>query len=63
MPVTPDLKPNEVEVTMPCPVAGCKAVTTCAWHESAKEQMGFVKNRQRQLMIKSHNEGKHSVKQ
>lgn len=62
MPVTPNLQPDEFEITAICPVGACLAQTTCAFSRQVLTQASYIKDAKEQMMktiIKAHENGKH----
>lgn len=64
MPITKDLKPDEFEFTMLCPVGVCLAQHTYAFNKDLKNHLAQLKSAKENAMrltIKAHKEGKHNV--
>lgn len=62
-PITPDLKPDEFELTVTCPVGACYAQCTFAFsREVLKENADFrkqIKQNNLDMATKQHNDGRH----
>lgn len=61
MSIVSDLKENEYEVTIDCPVVGCPAKTTCAFDLIAKTKPKEVNRKMLEVIMRSHQEGRHNV--
>lgn len=62
MPRTPDLKPDEFEITTVCPIGGCLAHHTFAFKKELlnnRKEFAAAKTRFFEQTKKTHNEGKH----
>lgn len=67
MSITPNLKPDEFEVTILCPVGACRVQSTFAFHKDLLKEpnasMVEAKRRINQMSIDAHKEGKHNGRQ
>lgn len=65
MSVTPDLKPNEFELTVTCPTGACFAQYTCGYNRLVLEQnASFRKQIKKQMLddvTKQHTDGRHNT--
>lgn len=59
MPVTPDLQPDEFELTFECKHQGCDIKTTFAYHKDARQYIGEVRKNARRLVEEAHINGRH----
>lgn len=66
MPVTPDLKDNEFEITVLCPIGACLFQHTYAYDNGLLElpasDLIDVKGRITEMVTKAHKEGGHAKK-
>lgn len=63
MPITPDLKPTEFEITDLCPIADCRVQTTFAFSREllkSPKDLAEVKRLLVDSQVKAHKEGKHN---
>lgn len=67
MPITPDLKPNEFELTALCPVGACFVQTTYAFVNDLKKASADYRRMAKENMVKNmteaHKEGRHKESQ
>lgn len=63
MSITPDLKPDEFELTVTCPVGACFVQYTCAYSKLVLKQNSDFRKQVKQNMIadvtKQHEDGRH----
>lgn len=64
MAITPDLKPDEFEITTVCPIGSCLVQHTYAYVKEVKKTPGAVKEikaRIVEMVEKAHRDGKHKI--
>ncbi len=65
MSITPDLRPDEFEITFTCPTGACLAQITYAFSNELKTMPGAIKDMKAQVnkrIISEHKDGRHTRK-